>query len=108
MISNGLLYIMYIIGAQEVSGEANRTRFCPVSWNMSNLSHHVVRHIGSRVGLVRLPPTSPGRAQPEHAAATGCLTAGRGGGKCRPNPGHIRFRPREREVGRVNEARNLI
>src|SRR5579862_5698420 len=51
-------------------------------------------------------PTSRRRAQPEHAAAAGCLAVGRGGGECRPKPGYIRFRPREREVGRVDEARN--
>ena len=29
-------------------------------------------------------------------------------GECRPKPRHIRFRPREREVGRVDEARDLV
>jgi hypothetical protein len=63
---------------------------------------------GQTLGPVRLPPASRGRAQPEHAAAAGCLGVGHRCGECRPKPGHIRFCAREREVGRVNKARNLF
>ena len=67
-----------------------------------------VRGRDGRFRTIPSPRESRGRAQPEHAASTGRLTPGRGVGECRREPGHVRFRPREREVGRVDEARNLV
>ena len=77
---------------------------------LSGWSCWLRRRCHSSVGLRGRVPLreSRGRAQPEHAAPAGRLTPGRGVGECRREPGDVGFRPREREVRRVDEPRNLV
>jgi len=52
-------------------------------------------------------PGPGGRSQSTPPQRAVSRSAG-GGGECRPKPGYMRFRPREREVGRADEARNHV